>query len=346
MKPIMTRGDQTLYDLGHGRGAIMDADTDLLGPPTSIASLIRLGYWKHIADATTKRSRTVIISSGGKRRDDSLNPIVARVRRQLIELVSEHSNRPVVKYSDDQARDEAGRWTSGGGADARMFTAMNTGDISSTESNLGGGICTSYIGLVGGVKCLIKPQSGLVPIRSDIPSKSDNQREMAARVVNARMGGLVDMPTAVVRNIPGLGSSFVQEWRDGQTLNSYHDLTDAELHKTAMFDYLIGNTDRHPGNGLIDGSHFISIDHGLSFPQDRMGHFNSGSSLYSEANQAAAAKDLLNLSRTDVSAIEHLRGDKTGVTEELKQAGLEQLGIDPFWNRVDTLLGLAEIPQD
>lgn len=45
---------------------------------------------------TQKAAHTVTISSGGKRRDDSLNPIVALVRRQLIELVSEHSNRASV----------------------------------------------------------------------------------------------------------------------------------------------------------------------------------------------------------------------------------------------------------
>ena len=114
MKPIMTRGDQTLYDLGHGRGAIMDPDTELLGPPTSIASLIRLGYWEPIADAVTKSARTLTISSGGKARDAALNPIVARVRQQLIDLVALHSNRNKRDVSDEE-RDAHGEWTAGGG---------------------------------------------------------------------------------------------------------------------------------------------------------------------------------------------------------------------------------------
>jgi hypothetical protein len=123
MKPIMTRGDQTLYDLGHGRGAIMDPDTELLGPPTSIASLIRLGYWEPIADAVTKSARTLTISSGGKARDDALNPIVARVRAQLIALVAEHSNRNKRDVSDEE-RDEHGEWTAGGGSlTSEEFTA-------------------------------------------------------------------------------------------------------------------------------------------------------------------------------------------------------------------------------
>jgi hypothetical protein len=41
----------------------------------------------------TKAAHTVTISSGGKKRDVALDPIVARVRAQLIDLVALHSNR-------------------------------------------------------------------------------------------------------------------------------------------------------------------------------------------------------------------------------------------------------------
>jgi len=46
-----------------------------------------------VAVLRTKAARTITISSGGKRRDDTLNPIVQRVKKQLIALVSLHSNR-------------------------------------------------------------------------------------------------------------------------------------------------------------------------------------------------------------------------------------------------------------
>jgi hypothetical protein len=64
-----------------------------------------------------KAARTITISSGGKRRDDSLNPIVARVKRQLIKLVADHSNRPVQKeYTEElHPRDDHGQWTQGAG---------------------------------------------------------------------------------------------------------------------------------------------------------------------------------------------------------------------------------------
>ena len=57
--------------------------------------------------AATKRARTITISSGGKKRDDALNPIVARVRQQLIDLVALHSNRNKRDVSDEE-RDEHG----------------------------------------------------------------------------------------------------------------------------------------------------------------------------------------------------------------------------------------------
>jgi hypothetical protein len=73
---------------------------------------------KWLGRKAQKAARTVTISSGGKRRDRSLNPIVSRVRRQLIALVSEHSNRAVLKYSEDQLRDERGRFAAGGSDDS------------------------------------------------------------------------------------------------------------------------------------------------------------------------------------------------------------------------------------
>jgi hypothetical protein len=67
----------------------------------------------HQTGASARKPHVRIVSSGGKRRDDSLNPIVERVRRQLIELVTVHSNRNKRDVSDE-ARDDHGQWTSGG----------------------------------------------------------------------------------------------------------------------------------------------------------------------------------------------------------------------------------------
>lgn len=61
--------------------------------------------------------REAIHNSGGSQRDARLNPIVARVKEQLVALAAQHANRPgltVRKYDPSEPRDEAGRWTDGG----------------------------------------------------------------------------------------------------------------------------------------------------------------------------------------------------------------------------------------
>jgi hypothetical protein len=94
-------------------------------PGTSVGSIMRDANTA-AAGKTSKRARTITISSGGKRRDDSLNPIIARVRAQLIALVSEHSNRN--KYSDDQPRNDHGEWSAG--ESAMPETGTTKGDVS------------------------------------------------------------------------------------------------------------------------------------------------------------------------------------------------------------------------
>jgi len=70
---------------------------------------------------------TVRVKSGGPRRDAALNPIVARVKEQLIALAAEHSNR-VEKYSPDQERvpagtPDGGEFAGGGGTPEAITTA-------------------------------------------------------------------------------------------------------------------------------------------------------------------------------------------------------------------------------
>lgn len=59
------------------------------------------------------------------RRSALLDPIVARVRDQLIELAREYGTfrPPVAKFDESEPRDEAGKWTSGGDGDIRQTHA-------------------------------------------------------------------------------------------------------------------------------------------------------------------------------------------------------------------------------
>src|ERR1035437_5466309 len=110
--------------------------TDLFTDP----GLTRWSAPRHTG-ASVRKPRTITISSGGKKRDDALNPIIASVKRKLIALASEHGNRKVadlstdelvtlraalVKYSEDQPRDEGGKWTSGGGGLSSVETRALT----------------------------------------------------------------------------------------------------------------------------------------------------------------------------------------------------------------------------
>ena len=79
---------------------------------------------------TTKRARTITISSGGKKRDDVLNPIVAEVRRRLVALVAEHSNRVVKRDVSDEPRDDHGEWTDGSGGTSGAITPAESRAVS------------------------------------------------------------------------------------------------------------------------------------------------------------------------------------------------------------------------
>src|ERR1035437_6289951 len=64
--------------------------TDLFTDP----GLTRWSAPRHTG-ASVRKPRTITISSGGKKRDDALNPIIASVKRKLIALAAEHGNRKV-----------------------------------------------------------------------------------------------------------------------------------------------------------------------------------------------------------------------------------------------------------
>lgn len=66
-----------------------------------------------VSPPSAKRAGPVVRRSGGRRRDARLQPIIDRLKRDLVALAEHHGNRDLAKYSPDQPRDEAGRWTSG-----------------------------------------------------------------------------------------------------------------------------------------------------------------------------------------------------------------------------------------
>lgn len=133
------------------------------------------------------------------------------------------------------------------------------------------GINTTMAAKAGDVDVVIKPEAGLDPdiLRMGIRPASDIEREHAALLMRQAMGDFVDTPRMSVREVPGQGRALVLERRrnDG---GSPLETPLSERISAGLFDSVIGNTDRHFGNVLVDRSgrraHLVLIDHGLAFP--------------------------------------------------------------------------------
>jgi hypothetical protein len=126
-------------------------------------------------------------------------------------------------------------------------------------------------------KGIFKPASGEeAGLRENVEAGTYYQREIAASQLNNTLG-LDFVPETVQRTIDGEVGSL-QLFVEGASRPVYGDtLQRAAYEKFKVFDYVIGNSDRHIGNVLIRGKANlldetknglpILIDHGLSFPE-------------------------------------------------------------------------------
>lgn len=152
----------------------------------------------------------------------------------------------------------------------------------SDSHELGGGVNESKIvDFSDGKKGVFKPDPDSEAFDlSNIPGGLTTEREVAAWQV-AKLVGMDDMVSpAVIRTIDGQRGALL-EWQDGDVANrragdAKYD-GDADAERAAIFDFVIGNEDRHSGNWVVSGegknAKLHLIDHGLSFPE---GEWNSG----------------------------------------------------------------------
>jgi len=140
--------------------------------------------------------------------------------------------------------------------------------------NLGGGInVTKVVTLDNGSKAVYKP--------SRFFADTSTANELAAWEV-AKLVGMEDMLGAtVIRGVKGVNEhgkegsdqkskGAVIEWRDGDVAMNFHDDIKydgaRDLERAAIFDYALGNADRHTGNWLVTPKGKLQlIDHGLIF---------------------------------------------------------------------------------
>jgi hypothetical protein len=186
-----------------------------------------------------------------------------------------------------------------------------------------------------------KPVSGEADARKgQIDAGSLFIRERAAYEVS-EMLNLNVVPPCVVREINGQVGS-VLEWADGRTASASHLTKDSHanvrqdsLLKIAVLDFVIGNTDRHRGNFMVDNDgNAIAIDHGYSLP------YKGGlSTLRSEPWRWTAGDPI------PASVTESLKAvDDEKIVKAMKKLGIESMAIDGLLDRLHTIQGLDKMP--
>jgi hypothetical protein len=139
---------------------------------------------------------------------------------------------------------------------------------------LGGGVSKTYVvELEGGGKAVFRSGGAW---GSGWGATSDVAAFAVADLVG--MGDIV--PAAAIRTLKtpeGRLKGALCEWQEGVTAeqfmwgnvkgeaygSSFHD-----VRRAAMFDWVIGNSDRHEGNWVVDGSQLRLIDHNIAFNRD------------------------------------------------------------------------------
>lgn len=191
--------------------------------------------------------------------------------------------------------------------------------------HLGGGINETVLAtLEGGIKAVFKT--------SDM--RLDAEREVGAWQV-AKLVGLEDIvPPSVVRSIGGEKGVMMKFW-DGKLAKSFKDDKEAydgdqDLHRAAMFDYVIGNTDRHMGNWLVGNGKLQLIDHGFSFGP-YSGNFRIMDEVSKrENNKGGSPYSLKDLGKPYVD-------NKDKILSALRSTGVPSDKVDEVGQRIDRI---------
>ena len=218
--------------------------------------------------------------------------------------------------------------------------------------NCGKGISESYkVYLETGQKGNFKPSRGEVSgARAGVAVGQQAERELGAWEV-AKLVGMDDMVAPVqIRNadVPGgenarktfpaakqIKGSFAV-WQDGKVgkelyMDSEKYDGEEDQRRTAMFDYIIGNMDRHHGNWVVSESGKLKlIDHGLAF-----GEVETGGSYGNRQIQERVAYDRKHDAFPPSKYAESYQKNKLKIREKLLKTGLPGKAIDLVMARID-----------
>jgi hypothetical protein len=162
-------------------------------------------------------------------------------------------------FDPNQERDDSGRWTDGGGSDERANSEKRLASSPVKERrDLGGGVSETEIVTLGdGTRAVFKPAEGEPEneLRDDIEPGQQTEREVAAWEV-AKIVGMDDLVAPTIeREIDGKRGALIA-WQEGDlafNLNTEDSFDGSEdLARAAIFDFVIGNSDRHARNWLVE----------------------------------------------------------------------------------------------
>lgn len=211
---------------------------------------------------------------------------------------------------------------------------------------LGGGASGSYkIKFADGSAAVFKPESGeCQECRDNIKVGLQTAREVGAYQV-AKLVGMHDMVAPTVErevDTPdggGIQKGSLQQWQEGDLageVNSHARFDgDRDLNRAAVFDYVIGNTDRHARNWLVDqpNNALKLIDHGLSFPEKPTA--NDG--WRRAANEAFMNESDNRGIRIKDDVIKPYFDNKGAIMKALKNLGFSKPAINGVVQRIDNL---------
>lgn len=224
-----------------------------------------------------------------------------------------------------------------------------TGDITNVQP-LGGGISGTFTAEIGGVKVVLKPESGNTrQVRSSIPQGTEPQREVLAYDVERAFAReypnwKFDMPVLVMRDLPKgtlklqttnnvYGKTAIMEFKGDAKIafdnpRGAQAAAQEEKNTFTIFDSVIGNTDRHAGNYMVhkDG-HLIPIDHGLAFAEA------------ADYGNTAFMNVRLKLTADEIAALRKIRADPE---LQAKIAALSPKAEAAFYVRLDRIIASGE----